>query len=75
MSIRREPTYLSSEVWRALWLIAKARNPSEAHGICTPDEIADELLHVAIMERFPQLFEHQKTVQKLEKDLVKTLGQ
>jgi hypothetical protein len=73
MSIRREPTYLSSEVWRALWLIAKARTPDEAHGICTPDQMADELLQATIKEKYPQLLEHQARVQKLEREVLKTL--
>jgi hypothetical protein len=78
MTIRREPTYLSSEVWRALWIIAKARGQrADAQGLVTsytPDEVANELLRELIKDRHPQLFEHQKQVSKLEDALIKTLG-
>jgi hypothetical protein len=70
--IRREPTYLSTDVWRCLWLLAKTRSPAEGQ-VATADEVADQILRETITERYPQLFEHQKQVAKMEKDLIKTL--
>jgi hypothetical protein len=77
MSIRREPTYLSTDVWRSLWLLAKANSPkTDDQGmskITTADEMADGLLRGIITEKYPQLLEHQKAVSKLEEQLLKTL--
>lgn len=77
MSIRREPTYLSTDVWKCCWLLAKARSAEcDDQGltrVTTADEIADTILRTAIFEKHPQLFEHQKAVTKLEKELLKTL--
>jgi hypothetical protein len=78
MPIRREPTYLSREVWRALYLVAQARSTKlddqGLHKITTADEMADDLLRELITEKYPQLLEHQKAVAKLEKEVIKTLG-
>lgn len=77
MSIRDKPTYLSYEVWRALWLLARAENGDYAKGsdpsIATADSIADQMLRQAIREQHPQLFEHQAKIDKLERELVATL--
>jgi hypothetical protein len=74
MSIRRDPIYLSSEIWRALWILAKSKSPKEGERLMTADEMADEMLREAIKLHFPQLLEHQKQVAKMETDLVKSLG-
>ncbi len=71
MSIRRDPIYLSYGTWRALRLIAKAK--SEESNIVTADQLADEFLSAIITQKYPQLFEHQKHVAKLERELIKTL--
>ncbi len=73
MSIRRDPIYLSYGTWRALKLIGKAR--SEEGNIVTADQLADEFLQVVIKEKYPQLTDHQKQIDKLERDLIKTLGE
>jgi len=75
MTIRREPTYLSTEVWRALWLLAKAITPPEGDPgrIKTADSMADDLLRTVIKEKFPQLLEHQKQVEKMEHELLKSI--
>jgi hypothetical protein len=75
MSIRREPTYLSREVWRSLWLIAKSKGQSEVQAPVTADEMADQLLHAVIKSKYPQLLEHQRAIDRMEKELLKTLGQ
>jgi len=67
MSIRREPTYLSTEVWRALFVIARAFE-------VTPDELANDILDKAIKERFPSVLNYLAQVQKLEREVVKALG-
>ena len=75
MNIRRDPIYVTAEVWRALHVLAKAKSPGpdEAGRIVTADSLADDLLQEAIKEKYPQLFEHQKQVAKLETELIKTL--
>jgi len=73
MSIRREPTYLSTDVWRACWMLSKAQPDLPGKPSVTPDSIADGLLRDVISEQYPQLFEHQKQVAKMETELLKTL--
>jgi hypothetical protein len=76
MSIRREPTYLSREVWRWLWLIAKAKSPAgvgDGDRMTTADQMADEILRSHITEKFPQLLAFQKEVEKREREVIKTL--
>jgi hypothetical protein len=78
VNLRREPTYLSSDVWRACYLLAKVRSAEvDSQGIartCSPDEIAVELLRSTLKERYPQLLEHHKKVAKMETELLQTLG-
>jgi hypothetical protein len=73
MSIRREPTYLSTEVWRALRLLAKSKHDPNISRVVTADEVADRMLADLIEKDYPQLFEHQKQVEKLERELINTL--
>jgi hypothetical protein len=76
MTIRKEPIYISTQVWRALWLLSKA-TPSTNDGMgintATPDEMADLMLRDSIGRNYPQLFEHQKTIDKLDKELIEDL--
>jgi len=71
MKLRDKPIYLSYEVWRALWLLAKSQT-GEDH-ITTADAIADQILHQAIREQYPQLMTHQAEIDKLEKKLIESL--
>lgn len=73
MAIRRDPIYLSYGTWRALKLIGKAR--SDEGNIVTADQLADEMLQALLKEKYPQLTEHQKKVEKLERDLIKSLNE
>lgn len=73
MAIRRDPIYLSSEVYRALWLVSKINRSQGKDEIITPDEVADLMLRKSIAENYPAVFEHQKNVEKLEKELLKSL--
>ena len=66
---RPNSIYVSYEVRKALRLLAKARVDEKQ----TADEIADEILRKVIMDQHPQIFEHQKAIVKLEKELLKTL--
>lgn len=78
MSIRREPTYLSTDVWKACWLIARARSTEadEQSGARTEtaDGVADSLLRDTIKEKYPQVFEHLKSIEKLDKEIIKQIG-
>lgn len=73
MSIRRDPIYLEYDVWRELRLIAKAQTGEG--NIVTADQVANDLLRVTLTERWPQLLEHQKQVAKMERQLIKQLGE
>ena len=67
MSIRRDPIYISSDVWRSLFTVARSQEK-------TPDELADELLAGVIRDRYPGVINYLKAVHALEKDIIKTLG-
>jgi len=54
-------------------MISKAQPNLPGKPSQTPDEVADGLLRDVISEQYPQLFEHQKKVDALEKELLKTL--
>ncbi len=72
MNIERpNAVYVSYEVRKALRLLAKAR--SDKGQKITADELADDILANDLRETYPQLFEHQKKVSQLEKELLETL--
>ena len=71
MSIRRDPVYLSYDVWRALRLLAKSKSEPAENRILTVDQLADQMLSEIIVEKYPQIIEHQKQIDKLEKELLK----
>lgn len=76
MSIRKDPIYVSNEVYGWLRLLAKADNVGMEglpHPRTTADEIADQLLRQAIREAHPQLAEHRKEIEKLEEKLLEAL--
>jgi hypothetical protein len=75
MAIRDKPVHLTTEVYRMLWLLAKAEPEPErtSNDTCpraTPDEIADQLLRQAIREQYPRLLEYQAAQKQLEKDII-----
>ena len=74
MNIRTDSIYLSTDVCRALWIIAKSKPLPDGGSIMTADEIADGLLREAIAQKYPQLFEHQTRIAEMEKELVKSLS-
>lgn len=72
-SIRNEQIYLSTEVWQALRVLARAERAtrtSNSGATVTAAEVADRLLRKAIREKHPQLLEHQKRIDELEKKLI-----
>jgi hypothetical protein len=79
--IRRDPIYVSTEVWRWLRLLSKAEPmPTNANTSydtisrrVTPDEIADQILRQAIREQYPQLAELQKAMDDLEGGVIQAL--
>jgi hypothetical protein len=73
LSIRREATYISTDVWRAAWLIARARERASVRAV-TADEVIDALLRDAITDKYPQLLKHKKEVDELEKNLIAKLA-
>jgi len=76
MNLRRDPIYITSEVWRALKLLANRdaiRTTAERTEIATVDGLADSMLRETLKSKYPQLFEHQKKVAQMEKELIATL--
>jgi hypothetical protein len=73
-TIRRDPIYVSFEVWRALRLLAKSKDNGEGRPIVTVDELADALLAEVLVERYPKITEHLRQVDKSERELIKVLG-
>jgi len=73
MKLRDKPLYISYEVWRALWLLAKSEGQPEEGRIVTADEIADRILRQSIREQHPQLMMHQAEIDKMEKKLIESL--
>lgn len=79
--IRRDPIYVSTEVWRWLRLLAKAEPvPRDANTSydtivqrVTPDAIADQILRQAIREQHPQLATLQKEMDDMENRVVQEL--
>jgi hypothetical protein len=79
--IRRDPIYISREVWNWLRLLSKAEpvpeNANTSYDTITrkvtPDEIADQILRQAIREQYPQLAELQKALNDLETGIVQAL--
>ena len=68
MSIRREPTYLSREVWRSCWLLAKARTPKdESERFTTADEMADETFDHH-QDKYPQLLNTKRQSTDLKRN-------
>ena len=73
MTIRREPTHLSTEVWRGCWLIGQSIG--DEMGRClSADAIADTLLRRIITEEYPEVFEFRKKTDKMERDLIGELA-
>lgn len=69
--------YVSTDVYRAYWLLSKVHDdmmPGNS-GLrrVTPDELADCILRKHIEDNYPQLFTHQKEVDSLEKTLIEKL--
>jgi hypothetical protein len=69
----KKPIYVSTSVFRALWLLSKAEGIPEEGRIVTPDEIADQILRQAIREQHPTLAEHQKKINDMEKVVIDSL--
>jgi len=67
LSIRREPTYLSTDTWQCLWIIAQSKDIS-------PDQLADDLLSRLLIEKYPSVIKYQNEVQKLRRDIIKSIA-
>ena len=77
-TLRSEETLLSTEVRKALWIIAQAEGQrTDGQGFVhtiTPDELADCYLREIITNSYPEIFEHLNQVDKLKAELIKKLG-
>lgn len=70
--MREKSTYLSYDVWKACWAIARAKTETRPVPVTT-DEVVDALLREAIETTHPECFEHKQNVDQLEKKLIATL--
>ena len=77
MSMRRYQIYVSGDILKSLSLIAKTKSgQTDEQGMvrsCTAEDVAESLLKSVLKEKYPQLAEHFKTVNKMEKELIETL--
>jgi hypothetical protein len=73
MSFRRDPTYLSYDIWKSLHLLTKAKHVTGSDQNPTVESLVDDILRREITDKYPQLLEHQKQIDKLERELIKTL--
>ena len=75
--MRRYQIYVNGEILKSLSLIAKTQSgKTDDQGMvtnCTAEDVAESLLKSVLKEKYPQLTEHFKTVDKLEKEVLKTL--
>ena len=71
MSERRKEIYVSNDVWKAYWMLAKSKT-SEGH-IVTVEDVADDVLRQHIKNKYPQLFAHQQQMTKLQREVIATL--
>jgi len=67
VTIRRDPIYLSTEVWRCLWIVAKAKET-------TPDELADNLLRESLNGIYPEVVKHHAEVTRMERSVIRDIG-
>ena len=76
--LRREPTYLSVEVFKACWLIGQAQSGTvDEHGLSrtvTADEVADTLLYETIKEKHREVFKYLKQIEKSDKAMIDQLA-
>lgn len=79
MSIRRDPIYIETDVWRTLRLLAKSYHDdliergNYPNTITTPDFIANQILRETIKEKYPALIDGLKELDKKEKELIESL--
>jgi hypothetical protein len=61
-----------------LWLDAKSKGPvTDDQGLgraMTADELADNILRAHYRDQHPVLLEHLKAVERMEKEVIKTIG-
>jgi hypothetical protein len=74
-AVRDQPLLVSYEVWAALRLVVKCKGSIEP-GVprMTEAQLADEILLLALKEEYPEIFEHRRVVEKLEKELIRKVN-
>ena len=68
---RRIQIYVSSEVFGQCLLVAKSKS-DEWHKF-TVEDVIEDFAKSAIKEKYPKIIEHDKAVDKQEKELLKLL--
>jgi len=78
MTFRREPIYITTDVWKVCSLLAQSKGRvTDDQGLSrtvTVDEVADTLLRELFAEKYPQIAVFRKQIKKLEADFIKELG-
>jgi hypothetical protein len=64
--------YLGKDVWHALKLLAQASSSEQKK--TTIDEAADKILRKFFTLKYPQLLTRQKSVEQMERELVKSIS-
>lgn len=70
----RYQIWIDGDLLHSLRMIAQTRPPKEDNRHSSAEDIAEEMLRAALKEKYPQLLEHQKAINKMEKELLKTIG-
>jgi hypothetical protein len=70
----RYQIWIEGDLLHSLMIIAQTPPPKEDNRYSTAEDIAEEFLRTALKEKYPQLLDHQKAINKMEKELLKTLG-
>jgi len=71
--MRKRELYIEADLLDALWTLARARTSRSEDHVTTADQMADFILRKAISEKWPQIFEHQNRIAKLEREVIGTI--
>lgn len=71
----KKPIYVSTEMFRALWLLSKAYTLPEGSGrpVPTPDSLTDQFVREVIEKYHPEVLEHLEREDKATKELIAQL--
>jgi hypothetical protein len=78
MRTRENEIYVSNDLKRALWYVARSRGTrADLQGFMKPtteEDVAEECLWAMIKEKYPEILDHQKEAAKKRKKLIDDLA-